>query len=151
MTDISTTLIEVEIEPQNIFVEINPMQLVNYEVSNAGSSTGNYISGATVSAYLCVSNSNTGFIPTSADNLNTAWNILGILTSDSVTGSENVVQYQGELVNVNWNWQLDLPIYVGINGLLTQFPSELASFMCEVARPITSTIININIQEIILL
>lgn len=65
--------------------------------------------------------------------------------------SENLeVYFFGEMEEVSWNWNIDLPIWISTNGLLTQIPPT-SGFSCIIAFPITTTKIFIDKQEILLL
>jgi hypothetical protein len=60
------------------------------------------------------------------------------------------VVFFGELEEVSWNWDITKPIFIGINGLLTQTPPN-SGFSCIIAYPVTTTKIFINKQEFFIL
>lgn len=68
---------------------------------------------------------------------------IGAASLDALTNVLNI----GELSEPSWSWVLNLPIYLGVNGLMTQvepvFPGSLFSVI--VGFPITANTIFINI------
>ncbi|MGA2433931.1 MAG: hypothetical protein ABSG25_01460 [Bryobacteraceae bacterium] len=74
--------------------------------------------------------------------------ILGITTQAGIQGTMIKVQGSGEMVEPSWSWDMTLPIYLGVNGLLTQilptsrfllemgFPSSPISMIIKIGTPI---------------
>ena len=74
-----------------------------------------------------------------------ALKVSGITTGAALTSATATIQVNGELTEPSWSWS-DGPIFIGINGQLTQtVPSS--GFILEVAKAITSTKILINIKR----
>lgn len=86
----------------------------------------------------------------SVNNLNQAFVSLGFTTQAVNVGASFNVITQGITSDSSWNWQLDKPIFLGINGTLTQtYPS--GAFVKIIATPISSQKIFINFGESIIL
>jgi len=75
---------------------------------------------------------------------------IGISNNAGNIGEDITVYFYGEMEEVSWNWNIDLPIFIGTNGLLTQIPTT-SGFSCIIATPITTTKIFIEKQEIFIL
>jgi hypothetical protein len=68
----------------------------------------------------------------------------------SVTAGETVeIQTQGLVTNQGWNLTPNLPIYVGINGDITQDPNE-GVYCINVGHAVSSTKILLQIQPTII-
>lgn len=76
--------------------------------------------------------------------------VLGMTTGAAALGGMATVQTGGEITEPSWGWVLDQPIYLGINGLLTQTP-PIAGFSLIIGFPITATKIFINLREPLIL
>jgi hypothetical protein len=76
--------------------------------------------------------------------------VLGITLNASSQGDVINVQTGGELEEPTWNWNLNTPIYLGNSGYLTQV-IPTAGFILQVAIPVSSTKINVNIKQPIIL
>ena len=72
--------------------------------------------------------------------------VLGMTTGAVILGAEATVQTGGEMVEPTWAWALDAPIFLGVDGLLTQIPPA-SGFMLVVAFPVTATQIFIKLRE----
>jgi hypothetical protein len=84
------------------------------------------------------------------DVVTNANKVLGITLNASVQGDVINVQTGGELEEPTWNWNLNTPIYLGNSGYLTQV-IPTAGFILQVAIPVSSTKINVNIKQPIIL
>jgi len=72
--------------------------------------------------------------------------VLGLTTGAVVLGAEATVQTGGEMIEPTWAWTLDAPIFLGVDGLLTQTPPA-SGFLLVVAFPVTATKIFIKLRE----
>ena len=72
--------------------------------------------------------------------------VLGLTTGAVILGAEATVQTGGEMIEPTWAWALDAPIFLGVDGLLTQIPPA-SGFMLVVAFPVTATQIFIKLRE----
>jgi hypothetical protein len=75
--------------------------------------------------------------------------VIGMTTGAVISGLIGI-QRGGELTEPSWNWTLDIPIWIGIDGLLTQVQPVLG-FSLIIGFPITQTKIFISIREPIFL
>lgn len=85
-----------------------------------------------------------------ADNthINNAQRVLGMTVDAGVNGSMLKVQVSGEIEEPSWNWDINRPIYLGVNGTLTQIaPTAPATFCLVVGLPITTTMMYISIRD----
>lgn len=83
----------------------------------------------------------------SAGSLAHADRVLGVTTAAAAAGDLVAVQRGGEMTEPSWSWALDLPIYLGLDGALTQTPpaTPASKFSLVVGVPVTPTTIFINI------
>ncbi|MFH0995806.1 MAG: hypothetical protein V1844_09960 [Pseudomonadota bacterium] len=72
--------------------------------------------------------------------------ILGMTTGASVAGAAVTIQTGGELTEPSWDWELDIPVWLSSNGLLSQTPPT-TGFSLIVGFPISSTKLFISIHE----
>lgn len=72
-----------------------------------------------------------------ASNLNHAFRFIGLnLVSTQINAIATVRNY-GTVTNNNWSWELNKPIFLGINGDLTQIIDNGIKFLLQIAKPIT--------------
>lgn len=79
-------------------------------------------------------------------NLNHASCILGVSTTAVTDNSTLTIRSSGFLEEATWNWTLYQPIYLGVDGVLTQTPPA-SGFIQIVANVITPTKLLINIKD----
>jgi hypothetical protein len=134
--------------------------LINYVDSSISSSisgiqlgstqiySNNFNASENLSA-LRIVNLNTGFYASNAD-LEAIYSPLGLMTSSVVSGDSAKALVFGELSDVSWNW-VPSPIYLGIDGNLTQTLNGSESFILEVAKVKNSFTIMLEFKDIIIL
>lgn len=73
--------------------------------------------------------------------------IIGMTTNAAATGDALNVKKFGEVTEPSWNWDVQLPVYLGTDGLLTQTPpvAPTAKFSVVVGFPISATTLFVNI------
>ncbi len=76
--------------------------------------------------------------------------IVGMSTGAAVTDANVTIQTYGEISEPSWNWILNTPIWLGVNGLMTQTPPTVG-FSLIIGFPISSTKMFINFHEPIFL
>jgi hypothetical protein len=76
--------------------------------------------------------------------------VIGITISPVNLGGNVRIQTFGELRDTSWNWSLTAPIFLGIDGGLTQV-SPTTGFSLVIAKVISKDTIFINIQQPIVL
>ena len=79
-----------------------------------------------------------------------ATKVLGMTVGATMTGGIAEVQTGGEIVEPSWSWILDVPVWLGIDGLMTQTPPT-SGFSLIIGFPISSTKLLIRISEPIFL
>lgn len=73
-----------------------------------------------------------------ATSLSHLYRIIGITLGAVVQGDMATIRTSGEIVESSWNWIMEQPIYLGIDGLLTQV-IPIVGFSLIVGIPLTST------------
>lgn len=92
--------------------------------------------------------------PVYADNTNSSHvhKVFGITLNAGNSGDTISCVRSGEVVESTWNWTLDLPIFLGTNGLLTQTaPANPAVFSQIVGFPVNATTLFVSLREPFLL
>ena len=84
----------------------------------------------------------------SSSNLDHFNKIVGINERAAVAGGEATVIFAGYMRDDDWTWDLDKPIFLGIDGALTQTPPS-SGFRIIVAFPLSETDIIVDIKECI--
>jgi len=76
-----------------------------------------------------------------------AQRIVGMTTHAAIQGDSINVQKFGDVTEPSWNWQTDKPVYLGIDGVLTQSVplAPESKFSVVVGFPISATTLFINI------
>jgi hypothetical protein len=71
--------------------------------------------------------------------------LLGIALQSVSAGSLCQIAVNGdEITEQSWNWDVDIPIFLGANGILTQ-TSPTSGFSAIVANPLTATSLRVGI------
>lgn len=86
----------------------------------------------------------------SSNNSDHAFRVVGLLANAVALGESARALTDGPISDPTWNWTVGQPVFLGINGTLTQVPPE-TGFSVQVAIPVTSTQLDFEIQEPILL
>ena len=77
-----------------------------------------------------------------------AGRIVGLSLNAAGPGGAISVQRSGEVDEPGWNWDLGKPVWLGINGLLTQaVPEPPAAFSLIVGFPVTPTRLFLSFRE----
>lgn len=76
--------------------------------------------------------------------------VLGVSLNAAIENDEVTICTGGEVTDPSWNWDTDLPVYLGINGLLTQVAPAIG-FSLVIGIALSSTYIFVNIREPIIL
>ena len=73
--------------------------------------------------------------------------VVGMTTHAAVAGAPVALAIYGEITEPSWNWDTANPVYLGVDGLLTQIVPEFpdAKFSVVVGFPISTTTLFINI------
>lgn len=84
----------------------------------------------------------------SSDNIAHLGKVVGITTSSSTTGSPVEIRTMGKFEEPSWNFDVNLPIYLGIDGLITQVTPSLPNslFSQIVGYVVNPTTVYIQLQ-----
>ena len=108
------------------------------------------VAAQTISANTAVALVNGQLVPAQSGTAVQAGNVLGIALNGGQAGATIAIQQSGEMSLSGWNWTLGQPIFVGLNGPLTQTPPT-AGFSQVIGIPLSATSISIWLQPPILL
>lgn len=110
-----------------------------------------YTAGASLSGHRMVTlNSSQQLIYATNINLDHAEKVLGMTMGAAAAGDLTQVIRSGELSEPSWNWTLGQPIFLGLDGLLTQVPPA-SGFLLHVAFPISATRVFVDIKQALIL
>jgi hypothetical protein len=117
-------------------------------------SVHNYVAGEILSGHRVVKlNNDNKAVYVSNSVLTDSGRVFGITIGASLIGQTTQIITIGTFEEPSWDWVVDLPIYLGTNGQLTQltptYPS--AKFLVVVGVPLSSTSIYVNIRFPIIL
>ena len=103
-------------------------------------------SAQALSGHKAVRLSATGAVYASNDDdLNSLSICIGITQGSSILNAISNIQTAGSMIELGWNWDINLPLYLGTNGNLTQTP-PVTGYTKEIATVISTTEILIRIQ-----
>lgn len=86
-----------------------------------------------------------------ADELTHASIVLGMTSHAAAEGTSVDVVRIGELEEVSWDWTLNQPVYLGLDGVPVQSLPYNATFSLVIGFPITPTRLFLSIREPIIL
>ena len=121
------------------------------ETSSNGSVDFQMTAGAVLSALKVVRPTSIGKLiyASSADDLQ--WNdVIGITTTAGGVGDIINVRRLGLLTDPSWTWTTNLPVFLGVNGVLTQ-TAPTSGFICIVGKPFAADTLFINVDRTITL
>lgn len=100
-----------------------------------------------ISGHRIVTLTSGGVQYASSDAAADAQRVLGMSTNAAGDGGEVGVKKFGEITEPSWSWDTQLPVYLGLNGQLTQVPpsNPTNAFSMVVGYPITPTSLFVNI------
>jgi hypothetical protein len=109
----------------------------------------NFIASTNISALKVIAvNNGQAYLPSSSI-VGDAFRIVGVSEVSANTGSNIKAVIAGVISDSGWSWQGDRPIFLGSNGTLTQ--SVPSGFLKQIAEPLSSQSILINLQGVIIL
>ena len=87
-----------------------------------------------------------------ADNTTAAHanKVIGLTTGAAIEGADVIIQSYGEMSEVSWSWTLDVPVWLGTNGLMTQTPPT-SGFSLIIGFPVSATKLFVDLREPIFL
>jgi hypothetical protein len=150
--DIGTLIagsLPVEAYPQSIIDYVDDVIAAVVAGESKSLYSYNFIATQSLSALRIIDLTNLTYA--SSDNLSQAFVSLGFVNQAVSIGGTFKTITQGLVSDSSWNWQLDKPIFLGINGFLTQtYPNN--SLFCKIVASVISTQkIFINFGEPIIL
>lgn len=110
-------------------------------IGPAGGTTISAISDIAISGHRFVCAGLNGNVRYASNADETCINtVLGITIGAALAGDPLNLLRNGEIDEPSWNWLLDLPIYLGLNGFITQTPPTSPSkFSLIVGFPLSAT------------
>lgn len=159
VTETPTQVVEV-IQPVRDIVEVNARgpQGPKGDKGDAGDSNTvvTMTAGSALGGHRIVAQSptnNNTVIYADASNSAHANLVFGMTLNAASSGGSVEVAVCGEFTEPTWNWTLGLPIFLSVDGTLTQTvpTSSVADFSLVVGFPITPTKLFVNIREPIFL
>lgn len=72
--------------------------------------------------------------------------VIGLSTGAVMQGQPVLVQTDGEMTEPSWSWDISLPVFNGVDGLLTQV-SASPGYSLIVGIPITPTTILVSVKQ----
>lgn len=72
--------------------------------------------------------------------------VLGISAGAALAGSEATIKTSGVMTETSWNWNVNLPVFNGVDGLLTQ-SSPSVGYSLVVGIPISPTTILVSVKQ----
>jgi hypothetical protein len=158
--------IDIDATPQNIAVNIQAQEIaaqirdysINVEISGAlvpGGVRSNIstftAAGQIISALRGIRINAAGkAVYASSANLADANTVLGVSITAASLGSTVILVTSGEIENAEWNWTPSAPIYLGVDGVLTQVP-PISEFVQCIGNATTAKKMKVNIQTAIIL
>lgn len=76
--------------------------------------------------------------------------VVGVTQHAATLGGNVRVQIAGPMIEGSWSWNVDEPIYLGSNGVLTQVPAA-GGALVMIAVPVSPDAIMINVRQPIFL
>jgi hypothetical protein len=119
--------------------EIKVLQNGNYTFNLSSNNDVFYLAAESLPLnYPVILNEDNKLEVAKASNLNHSNSFLGLnLFSVPINLTASIRNY-GIVENDDWNWELNKPIFLGINGDLTQIPDIGIAFLLQIAKPITN-------------
>lgn len=109
---------------------------------------GNAIAAVPIGGHRVVaSNYNGELIYASSAAVETAHRVRGIVSTAYSPGATCQFQIVGEIEEPSWNWNVEIPLWLGPDGQITQTVPSLpsAKFSLQVGFPVSSKIIQVSI------
>lgn len=150
----SGLFIELAFDGETMYVVSNNITTYSRVVNPLPNNQVQYTTAAAIGGHRVVILTNDGTVAiASADDITSATRVIGITVNAADINTQVLIQTQEELDDPSWFWDMSHPVYLGLNGVLTQVPptSPGSAFSMVVGFPITSTSLFINLREPIVL
>lgn len=147
----STELLEVD-DTEIIIVSETEIELIEVAAQGPpgndgapGSAAETYQAGAAVSGHMGVAINSDGEVEyASCDSGLSSLSFIGVTTSAASSGADVPVRSSGEIEHGGWTWTPGLPVFLGLNGALTQTlpPGALFCLVVGYAHAATRLLVN---------
>ena len=124
-----------------------------YKPVSASSSTsivGSYTASEAIGGHIVVYQTSSGLAIASSSSVAHANRILGITNGAVTLGADTPVTLSGELIEPTWTFTEGLPVYLSVNGTLTQIP-PVTGFILQMGVAVSPTKIAVSIKLPIIL
>lgn len=118
--------------------------------SSTNSVIGQYTASEAIGGHIVVYQTAGGVAIASSDSTSHANRILGITNSAVSLGANVPVTLSGELTEPTWTFTEGLPVYLSVNGTLTQTPPT-SGFILQMGVAVSPTKISVSIKLPIIL
>lgn len=143
----TTPTLEIDHEAQEVALLLMPILRGPQGVAGGdGTVQRTAIASVTLSGHRAVYLAGGEAAYASADDAATANACIGITTGAALEGDEVVITTMGKLVEPTWTWTEALPVYLGLNGLLTQ-TVPTSGCLVELGIATTATELEVRIQS----
>lgn len=144
-----------QIIPTSVTIELLPYASVTINSSGATSNltTTGYLAGESITAYSLVVLVDGEVYLASNQLLSHTSKVIGIARNNAAIGEAVSITTDGIITNDAWNWDtsLNLKLFLGSSGNLTQVPDFNGVFLQEVGTVLGAHQIYLDLQEITLL
>lgn len=143
--DVTNNGILTEISNHNKDIDVMSFGTININISGGGvTETAETLQN--VATYKLLASINGKVELADKDNPIHAFNIIGMSVSSGSEGSIILVQTGGTILNGNWTWNENMPLWLGNNGDITQTPPE-TGFLMQIGIALSPSKILLEIQE----
>jgi hypothetical protein len=119
--------------------EIKVLQNGNYTFNLSGNNDVFYLAAESLPLnYPVILNDQKQLEVAKASNLNHSNSFLGLNLFSVPLNLTATIRNYGIVENDDWDWELNKPIFLGLNGDLTQIPDNGIAFLLQIAKPITN-------------
>lgn len=108
------------------------------------------IAAEALGGHRAVYRSAAGFRYAGSDQPTTADAVVGITTGSATPGGEVTVRTDGVMIEPSWTWTPEEPVFLGLNGLITQ-TAPATGVVVELGVALTTTSILVRVQKAIYL
>lgn len=118
--------------------------------SSSNSVVGTYLASEAIGGHIVVYQTASGVAIASSSSVAHASRILGLTNSAVSLGANVPVTLSGELIEPTWTFTEGLPIYLSVNGTLTQTPPS-SGFILQMGVAVSPTKVSVSIKLPIIL
>lgn len=120
------------------------------ETGAQGESRQQYVASTNISGHVVVAISSDGqLIVADCTQSTHALSVVGITTNAVTTGNTTLVSVTGKVEHLGWTFTQGMPVYLGLNGQITQALPLSREFTKIIGIAVSPTIINLQLQPAI--